>query len=373
MKLVCATLLFTVAAAVQAATAVKPTHPKDSSVVGADGTGYVTRVVPVPRTISPQAQASLARAGSDAQMHESIAEQRRAVDAWQAGAAKAFRAIYPVNLDMASIAGVPVRIVTPPSIPSSHRGYVLLNVHGGGFIVDSGSLTESIPMASLTQTEVVSVLYPLAPEHPFPAALDAAVKVYRELLKTHPPDHIVIYGTSAGAILTAEIAVALKHRHLPEPAALGIFSGLGDFSRAGDSASLFSLNGLSGYLAPPTPDEPMNPEYVRDTDPRDPVLSPVFANLHGLPPTLFITSTRDMLLSGTTILHRVFRRAGVDAQLIVFEALPHTFWNDPALPESREAHLDMASFFSAHLYGNTAEHKERQINADQSHLKPEAD
>ncbi len=248
-------------------------------------------------------------------------------------------------------AGVPVRIVTPPGIPESHRNYVLLNVHGGGFVVDSGSLTESIPMASLTRTRVVSVLYPLAPEHPFPAALDAAVAVYRELLKTHPADHIVIYGTSAGAILTGEIAVALKQRGLPEPAALGIFSGLGDFSRPGDSASLFALNGLSGYLAPPRPGERMNPEYVGRTDPRDPVLSPVFADLHGLPSTLFISSTRDLLLSGTTILHRALRRAGVDAQLVVFEALPHTFWNDPDLPESTEAHHAMADFFSAHLYG----------------------
>ena len=354
MKLLCAALLLTMAASALADTPAQPPQRKDTSVIGRDGTAYVTRVVPVPHTVSGQAQAALARVGSDKQTHPSIAAQRRSVDAWQAGAAKAFRAIYPVQLEKSAIAGVPVRIVTPPSVPPDHQGYVLLNVHGGGFVVDSGSLTESIPMAALTQTRVVSVLYPLAPEHPFPAALDAAVAVYRELLKTYPAGHIVIYGTSAGAILTAEIAVALKQRHLPEPAALGIFSGLGDFSQPGDSASLFSLNGLSGYLAPPVSGKPMNPQYVGKTHPRDPVLSPVFADLSGLPPTLFITSTRDMLLSGTTILHRAFRRAGVDAQLIVFEALPHTFWNDPSLPESREAHRAMADFFSTHLYGSNA-------------------
>lgn len=153
-----------------------------------------------------------------------------------------------------------MRIVMPPNIASGHRNYVLLNVHGGGFVVDSGSFTESIPMASLTQTRVVSVLYPLAPEHPFPAVLNAAIAVYRALRKTCPAGHVVIYGTSAGAIRTGEIAVALKQRHLPEPAALGIFSGLGDFSRPSDSASLSALNGLSGYLAPPMPGERMNPE-----------------------------------------------------------------------------------------------------------------
>lgn len=354
MKILCSLVLLAAASA-QVATAGETIQRQNASVIGADGTAYVTRIVPVPRTISPQAQASLARPVSDAATHPSIAKQRHDVDTWQAGAAKAFEKRYPVKLEKAVIAGVPVRIVTPPDVPQSHRDYVLLNVHGGGFIVDSGSLTESIPMASLTRTRVVSVLYPLAPEHPFPAALNAAIAVYRTLLKSYPANHVVIYGTSAGAILTGEIAVALKQRHLPQPAALGIFSGLGDFSRPGDSASLFGLNGLSGYLAPPKPGEPMSPEYVGHTDPRNPVLSPVFADLHGLPPTLFITSTRDMLLSGTTLLDRAFLKAGVDTRLIVFEALPHTFWNNPDLPESIEAHHDMANFFNAHLYGRAAE------------------
>ena len=71
--------------------------------------------------------------------------------------------------------------------------------------------------------------------------------------------------------------------------------------------------------------------YVRSTNPKDPVLSPVYADLTGLPPTLFITSERDLLLSGTTILHRAFLNAGVDAHLIVFEGLPHAFWNNVQL------------------------------------------
>jgi acetyl esterase/lipase len=79
------------------------------------------------------------------------------------------------------------------------------------------------------------------------------------------------------------------------------------------------------------------------------VLSPLFADLHGFPPTLFITSTRDLLLSGTTILHRAFLRDGVDARLIVFEALPHAFWNDVSLPESKEAYGFMAAFFDQQL------------------------
>jgi len=85
---------------------------------------------------------------------------------------------------------------------------------------------------------------------------------------------------------------------------------------------------------------------VGNTDPKDPVLSPLYADLHGFPPTLFVTSTRDLLLSGTTILHRAFLRAGVEAQLVVFEALPHAFWYDYHLPETKEALDLMAKFFS---------------------------
>jgi acetyl esterase/lipase len=79
------------------------------------------------------------------------------------------------------------------------------------------------------------------------------------------------------------------------------------------------------------------------------VLSPLYSDHTGFPPTLFVTSGRDLLLSGTTILHRAYLRAGVDAELVVFEALPHAFWNNPALPESKEADRIMAEFLDKHL------------------------
>ena len=79
------------------------------------------------------------------------------------------------------------------------------------------------------------------------------------------------------------------------------------------------------------------------------MLSPVYADLHGLPPTLFVTSGRDLLLSGTTNLHRTFLHAGVDARLIVFDALTHAFWYDPKLPEAIEANHLMADFFVKQL------------------------
>jgi acetyl esterase/lipase len=124
---------------------------------------------------------------------------------------------------------------------------------------------------------------------------------------------------------------------------------MGDFSKAGDSMALYGLNGFSGHLDPPSSDPRHNADYTGSTDLKDPVLSPLYADHHGFPPTLFITSGRDLLLSGTTILHRAYLGAGVDAQLVVFEALPHAFWNNPTLPESKEADRIMAEFLDRHL------------------------
>jgi len=316
--------------------------PTNSSRLDADGTAHITLVVPLPKTISSAAQRFLARPASPGPA-PSIAAQRRSADAWQEILAKDEQALYPTRLATGLIAGVPVRIITPLQIPEAKRDRVLINVHGGGFVADWGSVAETLPMANLTQTKVVSVLYRLAPEHPFPAAVDDAVAVYKELLKTYAPRHIGLYGTSAGAVLTGEVAARLRQLGLPLPAALGIFSGFGDFSLTGDSRQIF---GLRGFTDPPalTPDS-----YPGATNLKDPVLSPLYADLKGFPPTLFITSTRDLLLSGTTILHRAFLRAGVPAELVVFEALPHAFWNEYRLPEAREANDIMAGFFNSHL------------------------
>lgn len=321
----------------------------DTSAIDAQGAAHITRVVPVPETLSPEGRKWVGSVVSDAAKPETMAQQRSGTDAWQARAGAEAKALYPANVAAGSIAGVPVRIVTPLEMPEANRGRVMLNVHGGGFHVDSGSLTETIPIASLTKTKVVAVLYRLAPEHPFPAAVDDTVAVYKELLKTYPAKNIGLYGTSAGAILTMEVAVRLEQLGLPLPGALGVFSGLGDFSRQGDSQAMYALDGLSGHLDAPKAGGVEDGGYVGSTKRNDPVLSPVFADVHGLPPTMFITSTRDLLLSGTTILQRHFYEAGVESPMVVFEGLPHAFWNNMSLPESKEALGLMAKFLDAHV------------------------
>jgi monoterpene epsilon-lactone hydrolase len=206
-------------------------------------------------------------------------------------------------------------------------------------------LIEGIPIANLAKIKVVSVYYRLAPENPFPAAVDDVVSVYKELLKTYKPHSIGIYGTSAGAILTAEVAVRLKQLGVPLPAALGIFSGVGDFSRVGESRQIFALNGLPGQMEPVDSNHLPDDQYVGKTERTDPLLSPIFADLRGMPPSLLVTSTRDSLLSGTATFHRALLHAGNDSQLVVFEALPHAFWYHFNFPETTEAREIMANFF----------------------------
>jgi monoterpene epsilon-lactone hydrolase len=310
-----------------------------------DGTAHITRVVPVPTTISPEAQKWLESLTHKTSARQTLEERRARLDAWRKVGSAEARKHYPVNIEEITIAGVRTDIITPLDVPEAKRGSVLINLHGGGFNADSGSLIEGDPIAHLTKTKVVSVYYRLAPENPFPAAVDDAIAVYRELLKTYKPARIGIFGTSAGGILTCEVAVKLKQLGLPQPGALGIFTALGDFSRVGDSRQLFTLDGLPGSIEPTDSDHLPDDQYVGKTDRRDPVLSPVFADLKGLPPSLLVTGTRDMLLSDTAILHRALLRAGVDARLVVFEAMPHAFWYHFDFPETKEALELMAKFF----------------------------
>lgn len=321
---------------------------KDSATFDADGTARITRIVPVPTTVSPEAQKWLTSLVTSTPGPESLAERRRRTDIWRAHDSAEAERLYPVKIEETTTAGVRTDIITPLETPTANRNRVLINLHGGGFNSDSGSLIEGVPIANLAKIKVVSVYYRLAPENPFPAAVDDVVAVYKELLKRYKSTDIGIFGTSAGAILTAEVTSKLKQSGLPLPSALGFFSGLADFSRVGDSRQLFTLNGFPGTMEPMYPSH-LDDQYVAKTDRRDPVLSPLFADLDGWPPTLLVTSTRDILLSDTTIFHRTLLAAGDNAQLVVFEALPHAFWYHFQLPETKEALGLMAKFFDEHV------------------------
>lgn len=321
-----------------------PPPQPDSASFDPDGVAHITRVVPEPMTISPEARKWLDSLPSSQYGEQTLAQRRASTDEWRARDSAEALKQYPVTIQESKIAGVPVDLIRPLQMLATNRRRVLINLHGGGFNSDSGSRIEGDPIANLTRMEVVSVYYRLAPENPFPAAVDDVVAVYKELLKTYKPASIGIFGTSAGGALTCEVAVRLKQLRLPLPGALGILSASGDFSRASDTRQLFTLDGLPGTLRPTDPANLPNEAYVGKTDRRDPVLSPLFADLHGMPPTLFISGTRDALLGDTSNLQRAMLRAGVDARLVVFDALPHAFWYHFEFPETHEALRLLAQF-----------------------------
>src|SRR5216110_1545411 len=218
----------------------------DTSTFDPDGTAHITRVVPMPATVSPEAQKWLKEIEGDPPHDATLAERRARTDRWQESQSAEAKRIFPVNIEPQTIAGVRTDIMSPLITPAENLKRVLINLHGGGFNSDSGSLIEGIPICNLAKIKVVSVYYRLAPENPFPAAVDDVVAVYKELLKAYQPRDIGIFGTSAGGILTAEVTVKLKQLGLPLPGALGLFSALADFSQVGDARQLFALNGFPG-------------------------------------------------------------------------------------------------------------------------------
>jgi acetyl esterase/lipase len=242
------------------------------------------------------------------------------------------------------IGGVPVRRIVRAS-GKIDRSKVLINVHGGGFATDSGSLTENIPIAAMSGIEVIAALYRFAPEHPFPAAVDDALAVYRAALEGHEPRNIGVYGTSAGAVIGPQLLMRLKAEGLPLPGALGVFSGEPDMVGTADSLRIFADSFQGNLLVD------AKWAYVGETDPRDPLISPIYGDLSGFPPTLCMSSGRDVLLSGTVNLHRALTDADVTADLVVYDGLPHAFWATMLAPECDDAFKRMTRFFAKRLGG----------------------
>ena len=302
----------------------------------------IQAVAPSPKTVSSEAQQVLETLTFDAgpqnvQAHRDMcAEVQRKL-----GGALLQR--HAVTMEESLVAGVRVRIYTPPKIPPQNRNAVLINLHGGGFTVDAGSITENVSVAAYTQMRVVAVRYRLAPEHAFPAAVDDAEAVYRALLKTYSAKRIALYGTSAGACLCAQLLVRLRETGGALPHAFGFFTGTADLSRAGDSEYFFRPSG------DPSLTQDQFSAYLTDSDRLSAQVSPMFSDLTGLPPTLCIAGTRDFMLSQTALFHRAVLCAGVDARLLVFEAMPHAHWIFLDLPESDQAFRAMAEFFSTQL------------------------
>jgi epsilon-lactone hydrolase len=258
---------------------------------------------------------------------------------------------YNVRVESRMFDGVAAEVITPAEgIPPKNRRRVLLNLHGGGFAFGSRSisLTESIPIAASGKIKVVSVDYRMTPEYEFPAASEDVTAVYRELLKEYSATNIGIYGCSAGALLTAQTVAWLQKEELPLPGAVGMFCAGADYWSEGDSGQYYyAWTGTGSLDSAAWQKHP----YFKGRDPNDPLVFPVHsaAVIAKFPPSLLITSTRDLALSSVVYTHSRLVAEGVEADLHVWEGLGHGFLVHPELPQSREAYDVIVRFFDKHL------------------------
>lgn len=321
--------------------------------------------LPPSRYMSEEAKQALASAIRDhyGGGYAATIEKARIGDTISSSPVEHLRAIYPVEVTERVISGVRTRIVEPKSgIARQNRRRVLLNLHGGGFFVGANGIAmlESIPIAAVGKTRVVTIDYRQGPEHKFPAATEDVIAVYRAMLKETKAENIGIYGCSAGGILTAMVTAALRGQHLPNPGAIGIL-GAGAFGDwTGDPMKFGAAGGDSVYWGPAStvggserfadkPDYVLS--YLRDADPGNPLVSPAESSetLQRFPPTLLITGTRSGDMSPTVETHRRMMKAGVDADLHMWDGMWHCFFYNPDLPESREAYSVISRFFDRHL------------------------
>jgi monoterpene epsilon-lactone hydrolase len=166
--------------------------------IDSDGTAHIKRAVPLPKTISLDASALMV--SGERWTPEPGTKQA-------ADFADKLHATYPVEITETTLAGVASKVVIPKRAAADKQDRVLICLHGGGFTSDSGSTLESTSIAALTGIKVIAVEYRLAPGYPFPAAVDDTVAVYQYVLKQYVPKRIGVYGTSAGAVLAAQMAV----------------------------------------------------------------------------------------------------------------------------------------------------------------------
>jgi len=292
-----------------------------------------------PPPIAPELDIAKARAGVEAMMGQGVGAMRQR---------------YPVDVADQTIAGVPTRVVTPKDKPFD-RARVLINVHGGGFTMcaDACAMLESIPIASLGGWKVVTVNYRMAPEARHPAGVQDVEKVYRELLKTYKPQHIGLYGCSAGGALTAQAAAWMPRQGLPQFAAVGIFGAGAVRFGAGDSAYVTGYTDGSFPAPPLPPAQPMDITrgYFAGSDMRDAVISPALHPdvLAKFPPTLLITGGRSMDMTPAIYTNSQLLKAKVRSTLIVGEGMGHCYIYQSNLPEARDAYDVIVRFFQENL------------------------
>lgn len=320
------------------------------------GLDVAARTLPVPNTVSPEVQKLIAaplRPGWDL-LPKTGAEWKPVADAGAAATIKNLPALTErmrVKFEMATIDGVRVHVVTPETIAPENRDRVLIHMHGGCYVLSPGEagLPEAVMMAGMGRFKVISVDYRMPPEAAFPAALDDGMTVWKALLRTTDPGKIAIFGTSAGGALTLSMVLKAKQDGVPIPAAIAPGTPMSDVTKTGDT--FYTMEKIDNVLVSRDGFCDAGAKvYADGRDMKDPLLSPVYGDMAGFPPTILTSGTRDLLLSNTVRVHRKLRQAGTDAVLQVFEGQSHAHYlRDDTAPETKEAFQEIAAFFDRHM------------------------
>jgi monoterpene epsilon-lactone hydrolase len=319
-----------------------------------DGVLVPARRIPAPSTVSPQAQALLANppqfGGSpppfDPKDKVAWRTYIEAGSRWLTAQMQASAQPYPHEITTHQLAKTPVYEVVPKNLAGDSASCAIFYVHGGAFLHGAGlaGAYMAVPLASTAQLRAYCVDYRMPPDHPFPVGLEDAVDAYRWLLERHRPENIAVAGGSAGGGLAASLVLKVRDLGLPMPGACVLATPEADLTESGDS---FETNDTVDIVAQHRLTTSIA-VYANGHDLRDPYLSPVFADFSkGFPPTILTTGTRDLFLSNTVLVHRALRRAGLEAELHVWEAMPHGGFF--GAPEDQEVITEQARFMRQHL------------------------
>lgn len=240
--------------------------------------------------------------------------------------------------------GVPHEWIIPADCAADQ---VVLYLHGGGFVLGLSPphLKMAAYLAEQIGRRILMVDYRLAPEHPFPAAMDDCVTVYRRLLRQGiPARNIVVAGDSAGGNLTLALLLKLRDDGDPLPAAAACLSPVTDLTDKNKSGN--------GYKDPVLPSKTMRfyaESYVGSSDARMPLISPVFADLRGLPPLLIHAGEDEILREDAVRFTRQAESAGVPVRLEIYPRMWHVWQLNLMLPQAIQSLNDINRFFQVHL------------------------
>jgi monoterpene epsilon-lactone hydrolase len=255
----------------------------------------------------------------------------------------------PVTCERVSAGGVDGEWISPAYAPEDKA---VLYLHGGGFRIGSVSSHRALiaRIALASGCRVLAINYRLAPEHRFPAALDDAIAAYRWMLdRGLKSGNVAFAGDSAGGNLVLAAMLALRERRLALPVSAVLMSPWTDLAATGASY-------VSRAEADPIHQRPMILALARNYlggqgDPYDPLVSPLYADLGGLPPLMIQVGDRETVLDDSVMFADMARAAGVDVNLEVWDGMIHVFQMFGAeLPEAHQAIASIAGFLNRHLH-----------------------